>query len=378
VIAAVVLALAAGWVLFVPVADWLTHHDVGSATGTLHETALDNARGRLLTLGAGLAAAAALIFTALNFGLLRRNSERADQWQRRTYELTEQGQVTDRYTKAIEQLGSDKLDVRLGGIYALERIARDSARDHPVVMEVLSAFIREHSHEAWPPDPGGTQRRRRTRPDVRAVAIGMAEPSDVPMSPPAPPGLAGKGWTRPDVQAAMTVIGRRAQECDIPGKRIDLADANLTGADLTRARLDGADLFGADLSAARLRSVHLDGADLGGSDLTRGRLDSASLAAADLHGATLAGAELNGTRLNGADLSGSDLTGPSLYSAVLEGAVLIDANLKGANLTEAVLADAQLDGADLDGVRWPQGTPVPDGWKLDTGSGRLVATGTRR
>ena len=59
--------------------------------------------------------------------------------------------MTDRYTKAIEQLGSDKLDVRIGGIYALERVARDSARDHPTVMEVLTAFIREHSHEQWPP-----------------------------------------------------------------------------------------------------------------------------------------------------------------------------------------------------------------------------------
>ena len=72
---------------------------------------------------------------------------------RRTFELTEQGQVTDRYTKAIEQLGSDKLAVRIGGIYALERIARDSARDHPAGMEVLTAFIREHSHKEWPP-PG--------------------------------------------------------------------------------------------------------------------------------------------------------------------------------------------------------------------------------
>ena len=135
----VVLAVAFLWALFVPVTDWLARHDAGSATGPLHETAVDNARGRLLTLGAGLAAAAALVFTALNFSLLRRNSEQADQWQRRTHELTEQGQVTDRYTKAIEQLGSEKLDVRIGGIYALERIARDSARDHPTVMEVLSA-----------------------------------------------------------------------------------------------------------------------------------------------------------------------------------------------------------------------------------------------
>jgi hypothetical protein len=65
--------------------------------------------------------------------------------------------VTDRYTKAIEQHGSDKLDVRIGSIYALERIARDSARDHPTVMEVLTAFIRERSREPWPlpgPDEG--------------------------------------------------------------------------------------------------------------------------------------------------------------------------------------------------------------------------------
>jgi len=150
--AIVVLALAFVWALFVPLADWLARQDVGSATGPLHETAVDNARGRLLTLGAGLVAAFALVFTALNFNLLRRNSGQADQWQRRTHELTEQGQVTDRYTKAIEQLGSEKLGVRIGGIYALEHVVRDSARDHPTVMEVLTAFIREGPKE--PSDPG--------------------------------------------------------------------------------------------------------------------------------------------------------------------------------------------------------------------------------
>ena len=95
-----------------------------------------------MTLGAGLFAAGALVFTARNFTL-----------SRRTFELTEQGQVTDRYTKAIEQLGSDKLAVRIGGIYALERIARDSARDHPAVMEVLTAFIREHWVRITAPRP---------------------------------------------------------------------------------------------------------------------------------------------------------------------------------------------------------------------------------
>jgi hypothetical protein len=115
------------WALFVPVPDWLAHHDVGSGKGPLHETALDNAPGPLLTLSAGLVALVALIFTA------------------RTFHLSREGQVTDRYTKAVEQFGSDKLDVRIGGIYALERIARDSAKDHPAVMEVLTAFTREHS-----------------------------------------------------------------------------------------------------------------------------------------------------------------------------------------------------------------------------------------
>ena len=79
-IAIVVLGPAIVWVVFVPAADWLAHHDVGSAKGSLRETAVDNARGRLLTLGAGLFAAGALVFTARNFTV-----------SRRTFELTEQG-----------------------------------------------------------------------------------------------------------------------------------------------------------------------------------------------------------------------------------------------------------------------------------------------
>jgi hypothetical protein len=75
--------------------------------------------------------------------------------------------VTDRYTKAIEQPGSGKLDVRIGGIYALERIVHDSRWDHPTVLEVLAAFIREHSHGQWPPkEPSAETPGRTTRADV--------------------------------------------------------------------------------------------------------------------------------------------------------------------------------------------------------------------
>src|SRR5260370_1131470 len=64
-IAAVVLAATVSWWLLVPAEDWLAGHDVGSAApGPLLQTARDTARGRLLTLGAGLFAAGVLVYTA--------------------------------------------------------------------------------------------------------------------------------------------------------------------------------------------------------------------------------------------------------------------------------------------------------------------------
>ena len=80
--------------------------------------------------------------------------------------------MTDRCAKAIEQLGWDKLDVRVGGICAIERVARDSARDHLTVMEVLTAFIREHSHEPWPPpDHPASQEQERSKPSCSVSRV---------------------------------------------------------------------------------------------------------------------------------------------------------------------------------------------------------------
>src|SRR5499426_4629840 len=68
---------------------------------------------------------------------------------RENLRVAEEGKLTERFSKAVELLGSDKLDIRLGGIYALERIARDSQKDHWTVMEVLTAFVREQSREEY-------------------------------------------------------------------------------------------------------------------------------------------------------------------------------------------------------------------------------------
>ena len=276
-----------------PITDMIATHDVGTITGAIRaehlQTAHETVRSQLLTLGAGAFAAAALAFTALNFRLSRQQFRQSGQQfveqlelsrraahdsaeaERRTLELTEQGQVTDRYTKAIEQLGSDKLDVRIGGIYALERIARDSARDHPIVIEVLSAFIREHSREQWPlaEADGGTPER----------------------------------VTRPDVQAAVTVIGRRNRDYDV--RRLNLAGSILVRADLTEANLAGAVLTDACLS----RTV-LAGTDLSG----------AFLSCADLRGAFFAGTNLSRAFLGLADLTGDHVSGVNFSGAFLTSA----------------------------------------------------------
>ena len=343
---------------------------------------------RAISSGISLSSMRRIRRDLVRVNLLRQNSEQADQWQRRTHELTEQGQVTDRYTKAIEQIGSDKLDVRIGGIYALERIARDSVRDHPTVMEVLSAFIREHSHKPWPePDPASREQELSTRPDV---------------------------------QAAVTVIGRRDKERDIG--RIDLTGARLTGANLFEADLSRANLFEADLTRAIIARAKLTGAYLARANLTRATLHNAdlikaNLAGADLTQADLPGADLTEAYLAVANLSSTDLTDAkftdanlkqatltqavldqanltraNLTDANLTAATLTDAHLANANLTAATLHDATFTGADLTRANltqatlasatftnanltgalwWVSAAPPPDGWELDIGSGGL-------
>ncbi len=258
-IAAGGLAPAAARVL-VPAGGWLAHHDAGSARQLRPPTARDAARGRVLALGAGLLATGALVFTA------------------RSLALSRAGQVTGRYAQALGQLGCEELDVRIGGIRALEHVARDSPRHHPAVMEVLAAFIRERSRQHWPPPhPGGQARER---------------------SP------------RPDVQAAITVVGGRLAERDL--SPVDLAGSDLTGADLTGAVLAHAVLARADLLAAKLVRADLSGADLGGARLTGANLDGADLTGADLTDADLVDANLASAELTRAELTGAlwPLDGP--------------------------------------------------------------------
>jgi hypothetical protein len=84
----------------------------------------------------------------------------------RQVRVASKGQVTERFTRAIDHLGHDSLDVRLGGIYALERITTDSEEDRSTIAEVLTAFVRGRA--PWPlADPASPPRTSRSRASAR-------------------------------------------------------------------------------------------------------------------------------------------------------------------------------------------------------------------
>jgi uncharacterized protein YjbI with pentapeptide repeats len=247
----------------------------------------------------------------------------------RTLGLNQQGQITDRFTKATDQLGSDKLAIRLGGIYSLERIARDSKADHGPVMEVLTAFVRDH-----------------------AAGSPTATPSPVGSSITA----TAKPRTPTDVQAVLTVVERRNISNDPKGYTLDLSHSDLPGAEfptdalLSWANLSGANLSGADLVGAKLTGAGLSGANLSGADLLEADLSYASLTGANLSGAYLPGAQLPDAELSNALLLGVTLSGADLFGATLSNANLSNALLFGSKLSDALLSGANLSGANLSGT----------------------------
>jgi hypothetical protein len=184
--------------------------------------------------------------------------------------VTEEGKLTERFSKAVELLGSDKLDIRLGGIYALERIARDSLRDHWTVMEVLTAFIREQSRRAY---KGYIPNPNETSPSVDVIEDDF--------------------MLREDIQVTLTVIGRRKwSDREFPHQEINLMQAFLGRAVLFEANLKNANLFKANLTQsilykADLRKAMLADAVLIGANLSYANLSEANLDLAELHGADL-------------------------------------------------------------------------------------------
>jgi hypothetical protein len=279
---------------------------------------IENAsRGTLGQILSGVAVLTGLIFAWQQLGQTSDNLR-----------VSQEGQITDRFSRAVDQLGSDDLTARLGGIYALERIARDSPRDYGPVMEVLTAFARQES----PLPANGVATPAASAPpipvEVEAVfkVIGRRTPAQV--------------LAELDAGSCLELTGINAVGADLAG--YDLRNtcwdrSDLRGATLNRAELSDATFVDSTLIQANLDSIEAQGANFYQSDLTLANLSRANLREANFLAANLSTATLQGT-----DLTGADLIGTNLRNALLLGSDLGEANVLDADFTGAVLSDADL------------------------------------
>ncbi|MET8559289.1 pentapeptide repeat-containing protein [Streptomyces flaveolus] len=241
----------------------------------------------LATLLPGLTAVATLVFTWVS---ITQVSEELT--------ISEQGQIADRYDKAIERLDDGSANIRRSAVFSLQGIVEDSPRQQPAVIYDLSQYIRTHAAK-------------------KATSAEKA----------------------PDIQAALSVLGQRDPGHD-GDRAIDLRGVHLADVDLKGADLSGALLAGAVFSRGDLEDTKLSGADLRG----------AALRGTNLHGVDLSRANLYKTDLRQADLTEADLRGTDLTGAELTGAGLTDVRVDAATQWTA----AHRPEGDL-----PTATPVP-------------------
>jgi Pentapeptide repeats (8 copies) len=230
--------------------------------------------------------------------------------------VSREGQITERFTKAVDQLSSGNVIVRIGGIYALERIARNSATDRDHILFLLGAFVRNHA--PWPANAPGARRHRSWRPHRRLPRARERKTGSMLRFGPVDWRLPWMRTRAADIQAAMGTLGRLPRSAEEPVlslSRVDLRSLALRGSHLSDARFRHA-----NFARSVLEGVWLERSDLTGADLRHTRLSGGHFAGANLAGATLQEANLRSADLSHADLRGTDLSGANLDGATLTGA----------------------------------------------------------
>jgi len=180
----------------------------------------------------------------------------------RQIRVNREGHTIELFTKAIDQLASEDVSVRHGGVYALEFLAEMDPRYSGKIHALLTAFIRHRA--PWPSE--------------RADADVLTERTHL------------QGRIADDVGGAIAALRGRSMITDGAWselEKVDLRYAQLDGYDVPRtcfvgSNLTGASLVGADLSEASmsntiLRDANLSQAKLGGADLTGADLEGAIL-----------------------------------------------------------------------------------------------------
>jgi hypothetical protein len=270
-----------------------------AAKGRLEDDRLklqNDVRIGLLQAVAGVAVIAAVVVTWQQLETDRRQL-------RQQLEVAGQEQAGERFAQALDQLGSEQLDVRLGGIYGLERVA---ARASGAAASGTAAAYRPPAEVARPDEPPSVFWASQDRVQVFEILSAYVRTTShrPPIGPVGPD--ASLQIRQPDVNAAVTVLARRTVlDGDPP---LDLSGSLLGGARLGWARLAGADLRGADVRGTSLQHAELAGA----------HLEQALLCGTQFQGADLGGAHLAGARVS------ADTSWPSGFDWRAAGARLVD------------------------------------------------------
>ena len=294
----------------------------------------------------------------------------------RQVDAARQSLLNERYQKGAEMLGNQVLSVRMGGVYALERLAQEHPDQYHIqIMALFCAFVRS------PPDDEETKPRPRTshggpvqslREDVQTVvaAIAARDKSRLAIEKEArtlvDPRVYSSDSDRPPVRTPVHhQVGGHIEEENLlrtgdfyfdPLFAVDLRHADLRGAwlrwggNLAGARLDGVNFSYADLTKMNLSRTHFNGAVLSGAELTVANLTGARLMGADLSHTVSERVDLSRAELHGAKMCGANLQRAKLPGAVMVSANLSGANLSGADMSNASIVDADLSGADLCGA----------------------------
>jgi uncharacterized protein YjbI with pentapeptide repeats len=240
----------------------------------------------------------------------------------RTLAVSTEAQQTERFSRAVGQLGDpNSVDVRLGGIFTLAALADQVPAQRPVVARILASYVQRH---ATPP-------------------AGQPASNDQPLP---------LELTMPDVQAALDYLATRSAGgpdlATLALDRVSLRGAQIGGA--SGAQLGHARLPRADLTGARLVNAHLAGAVLTEAALDQATLRGAVMPGALLVRATVRDADLSQVDLSQVEASGANLHGVDLAGATLRRAVLLRADLSSARHLDGDVAGADLRGADLGGA----------------------------
>lgn len=304
----------------------------------------------------------------------------------KTAEITEQSQITDRINKAVQGLGSEKvvkrifetprykkddkgdwllegdkpvparrpdgeplvdreqleetkpnIEVRIGSILSLERVARDSARDAAKIMGLLAAYIRENTADVG---------------DLERVSS-FEKPTE-------------------DIQAAVSTIASRSQFHSPSWLKDDefrpsFVSSNLDNIQANRANFSGAILDWSSWQNANLMWANFDGAianntcNFFGANLDTATFDGARLKdvrfsiSSVLGGCSFENCTISGTSFRYLELAGCSFQGAYVFDCMFSNSSLYSANFRSACITDSSFFRAKLFLADFSDVsNWEQ------------------------